>query len=406
VVRSPALLALAVACAACAEDEPIIDRYPIAVSLDAGVPLLGARAADLAAAPAVIDTASPISVIDDGSGDTRRRRVELELLRFPLEPPVVRARIPGVRALISPVGAVGLGGPREIAGVIGGDVLIRLALRVEPARHELRLFPDVAGDDESHDQACSALFRISLAGGGAYVTGNDVVDFEPSRVVIAACLAPDPPEMNTAAGSDSVLVLATGVAPLVLSRTAYRAAAGVDDAAIDALPDTTLYLPSDARLDGARAKRGALPRLALVGRPERGRGPCRELLMSRLMARADAGCPADLVAAGQCPCADTSRTACPAASSVDLAAPVDVAILEDTDPLLQALRNELRPTHADVAGLLGVSVLGPLVTDIDYPGSRVIFRCSPAGSGCIARPRILDPVEDNVATLTENGCLR
>jgi len=318
----------------------------------------------------------------------------------------VRARFHGVRALISPVGAVGAGGAREIAGVIGGDVLTQLALRVEPSRHELRFFPDVAGDDVSHDQACSALFRITLAGGGAFVTGNDVVDFEPSRVVIAACLSPDPPEMNTAAGSDSLLVLATGVAPTVLSRTAYKAAARVDDAAIDALPETILYLPSDSRLDGARGRRGTLPRLALVGRPERGRGPCRELLMSRVMARADAGCPPDVVAAGACPCEDKQRTSCPAASSVDLLAPVDVVVLEDTDPLLQSLRNELRPTHADVAGLLGLSALAPLSTDIDYPGSRVIFRCSAGSTGCIVRPRILEPVGDNLAELTQRGCLQ
>jgi hypothetical protein len=352
----------------------------------------------------VVDTASPVTVLDDGSGAAARRRLDLELLRYPLEPGVVRARFPGVRALLSGIGAVGAGAPRDVAGVIGGDVLTRLAVRFEPARRELRFFPDVAGEDDAHDEACSALIRVTLAGGGAYVTGNDVVDFEPSRVVIAACLAPDPPEMATAAGSDSLLVLATGVAPLVLSRTAYKAAAGVDDAAVDALPETVLYLPGDAALNGARARAGRLPRLALVGRPERGRGPCRELLMSRVMARSGAGCPPEVIAAGACPCTDTARTACPSASSVDLAAELQVAILEDTHPLLQALRNELRPTHADVAGLLGMAALAPLITEVDYPGSRVIFRCAPGATGCIARPRIVDPVDERVPALIARGC--
>jgi hypothetical protein len=62
----------------------------------------------------------------------------------------------------------------------------------------------------------------------------------------------------------------------------------------------------------------------------------------------------------------------------------------DDDPLLQALRAELRPLVGEVDGVLGTDVLAPVVLDIDYPHDRLLWRCGTltpgAPDGCRVRP--------------------
>jgi hypothetical protein len=384
---------MALLLAACEIPPPVIDTFPVAVSLEAGVPILGARAPEIEGnrvRQVVLDTASAVTVIDDGGEEPRRRRVALELLRFPVDPPVGRARFPEVAALLAPIGAVGAGAPIDVGGVIGGDVLRRGALRLDPSRGEIRFFPDIAGEDDTLASSCASVITLSLAGGDTqYVTGNDAVSFLPSKIVLGACLAPEPATSATAAGGDSLLVVATGVAPTLLSRTAYRRATGADDAAVDALPTVKIYLPYDEAQNGETARAATLPRLALVGRPHERRGPCAELAVSRLLSRSGGVCTDELRAAG-CPCdTDNESSLCGAAATVDLAGEVEVAIVEDTHPLLQALRNELRPESAEIGGLLGMRALGPLVTDLDYPGGRVVLRCAAGADAlCTHRPHV------------------
>lgn len=397
-VRGLLCLTLLAAAGACTDALPVVDPFPVTVSFDAGVPILGARAAEIGdnrTFEVVVDTASAITVIDDGTVDPRRRRVDLELLAFPATPAVARARFPGVAALLAGVGAVGAGAPRDIGGVVGGDVLSRVAVRIDPTRGELRFFTDVAGGDDTQANSCAAVVRFSVpVTDTRYVTGNEAVRFPPSKVVIGACLAPDAPTADTLAGGDSLLALATGIAPTILSRSAYERAVGPLD---PNAPTVTIFLPYDTAQNGETARLAKLPRLALVGVPQRTRGPCAELRVSRALERTvdlTDKCSEALRAAG-CTCTsnstDTDSDLCGAAATVELDSEIEVAIVEDTHPLLQAVRNELRPESAEIGGLLGMHALAPLVTDIDYPGTRVLFRCAPGQASCKARPQVKPP---------------
>jgi hypothetical protein len=126
--------------------------------------------------------------------------------------------------------------------------------------------------------------------------------------------------------------------------------------------------------------------------------------VSRILARSEGRCTEALRDAG-CPCAGNAGSdLCAAAGSVDLEEPIEVAVIEDTHPLLQALRNELRPENAEIGGLLGMQALRPLVTDIDYPGGRVLFRCARGQAACTARPRVTTPGLERIVALAERGC--
>ena len=79
-------------------------------------------------------------------------------------------------------------------------------------------------------------------------------------------------------------------------------------------------------------------------------------------------------------------------------------ILDDAHPLLQGIRNELRPNFAEVDGLIGMETLGSFLLDIDYPGSRLIFRCS--GGECKHRPHIDGDNRDRARDLSARGCFQ
>src|SRR5262249_21951076 len=141
---------------------------------------------------------------------------------------------------------------------------------------------------------------------------------------------------------------------------------------------------------------GSVAGIAIADRADHpdnsGRGACLELKLSRLMA--SSFCTEDMTQAGPdggqpaCPC-QNGQTACSPGPSVEVQGAMDVAIIEDTHPLLVALRNELRPGVADVGGLIGMQALAQLITDVDYPDGRTIIRCATSGATtCLVRPAI------------------
>jgi hypothetical protein len=66
---------------------------------------------------------------------------------------------------------------------------------------------------------------------------------------------------------------------------------------------------------------------------------------------------------------------------------IQFVIVPDADPVIQALRTELRPLVGEVDGILGTDALAPLELDVDYPHDRMLWRCaSPAG--CQVRPTL------------------
>jgi hypothetical protein len=129
------------------------------------------------------------------------------------------------------------------------------------------------------------------------------------------------------------------------------------------------------------------------------RGPCQEIAASRIMDLG--GCSKHELSCGICPCEDGAQS-CRAGASIEIAGPLQVAVVDDTDPVLQALRDELRPVVADVDGFLGMNALRTCVTDFDYPNSRLVFRCDDDESeSCVVRPRL--PSLGDRASLT--SCL-
>ena len=65
-----------------------------------------------------------------------------------------------------------------------------------------------------------------------------------------------------------------------------------------------------------------------------------------------------------------------------------LVVVADDEPLLQALRTELRPAQPEIDGVLGLSALAATEFDVDYPHNRLLFRC--AASACVARPALRD----------------
>ncbi len=56
--------------------------------------------------------------------------------------------------------------------------------------------------------------------------------------------------------------------------------------------------------------------------------------------------------------------------------------------MLQALREELRPGQAEVDGLLGLDAFTAVQVDIDYPGQRILYRCS--DPRCVVYTEVFD----------------
>jgi len=166
------------------------------------------------------------------------------------------------------------------------------------------------------------------------------------------------------------------------------------------LPDSTMHFPGTPPGASVAVKIGSLTWIGLAADEVRDhRGPCEEIAASRMMALG--GCTRHELGCGVCPCG-INDTFCRAGASTEVAGPIQVAIVDDTEPILQALRDELRPVVADVDGFLGMNALGSFVTDFDYPGSRLVFRCEDEQStSCVVRPRLSS--EDVRKTLT--GCL-
>jgi hypothetical protein len=399
--------------AACSGDDTIYDPFPIPVATDAGVLVVGLRSTDLdptgAARTAVVDTASPVTLFDVGKPGTSLRTVSVDLLGAGAGVP--RARFAGVRALLGAAGTVGEDAPLAIGGVLGGDVLAEHALRVDVTGGALRITPDVAGDDCALADACLGSFSTPLAGGGQLRLGQDSVKFPATRVVLSVCLEPPPASATTVGGTDTLLLVATAVRPLVLSRSTYRHLTGASDADVDALPAATIHLAGDGRQDGVAGRRATVHGLALADRGKHSddnpaRGACLELFASRLMTALPPGggaktfCTPDmLVAHGSapptCPCTN-GASSCSVGPSLETTRDLDAIVIDDADPLLQGLRDELRPGLGDIGGLLGVQALQGTVLDLDYRHGRTIARCSAADPTCVRRPALANCHGDDI----------
>ena len=145
-----------------------------------------------------------------------------------------------------------------------------------------------------------------------------------------------------------------------------------------------------------------LDRLALVAAStSNALSPCRQVYAHRLLSAHGPLDPKQCAGDGttesgkfDCPCSDHSEF-CAVPAILELTPStnvptsptgIDVLVVDDTDPTLQALRTELRPDQAEVDGILGTTVLRGAEIDVDYPHDRLIARCP--GRNCSARPQL------------------
>jgi hypothetical protein len=348
---------------------------------------------------AVLDVLSPLTIIDRGPGvapsishrdlTLHGRRDATGALDLP------RAHFDGRRivtlhpcsdercAIGTPVAPRGFGAVLGMdlfaGGAVPGD-----ALRLRTADQQLYILPDIAGSELDRARSCDAVFPAPFRGGGTLVIGGTETRFGSLRIAIDACLAPDPDRLlaQSARGTDALFVLSTALGISILNEAAYERYRQVDLAApaLATLPAHEVLLPSGV----VAGRRGTIRSLALVANStSTGRAPCRQMYAHHLLSARDC------IVGDDCPCNDAVFCSVPAMVMLEPPDGLDVLVVPDANPTLQALRAELRPNRPEVDGILGTDALRAFELDIDHPHGRLIARCVDHAA-CTARPLLAD----------------
>ena len=383
------------------------DAYPILVERTSGGIVVGMREGNTDHT-AVLDIMSPLTMIDNGPGQRvsiAERDLTLlgarsagSLLDLP------RAKFPEKTvATLHPcsidncsIGTTSL--PRSFDALFGLDTFAGDALRLDLGNDQIFVLPDIAGSEIRRSRACDAVLESPYRGGGTLVIAGTEVGFSNFRVAIDTCIAPDPragiPQSKR--GADALLVASTAIGISILDQSTYDRYRELDPTTIPeltALPEDSVFLPS-GQIFGRRAE---LPSLALVSNLDANpRAPCRQVWASHLLAARDCG-PGD-----DCPCTNDSKF-CSAPAIVELTPPsatISILVVSDAEPILQALRAELRPDRPEVDGILGTDVLTSLQLDLDYAHDRALARCTDRDV-CAARTLL----SDRESRFFVNGCL-
>jgi hypothetical protein len=388
------------------------DPFPVRVDATSGALLVGVRQSNEDAdRVAVLDLLSPftVSVTEDATLDPRVSFVDLTLLgeRAPGQLDLPRARFleaqvislhpcetgcePGDAACDPPPCSVGpTDAPRTFEAIIGADVLAGDAVRLRLGENQLFVLADIGGSDRNRTFACDAVFNSPYRGGGTLVVSGTELPFGNRRITLQACLGPDPDPSHDVSpdqrGADALLVASTSIGVSILGEAAYERYRGAHRAAdppippLLALPEGAVYLPSGL----VRGRMANIDALALVASASSNAlAPCRQVYAHHLLTAQD--CDDD----HDCPCPDND-VFCSVPAMLELAPElgIDVLVVSDDDPTLQALRTELRPDQPEVDGLLGTNALRAAEIDVDYPHDRLISRC--AQDRCTARPQLAE----------------
>lgn len=390
---------------------PSFTPYPIPVDMDAGPVIVNMRTGDdQPIFPATVDTLAPLTIIDSATPgepaqEPRRRTRDLTLMATGAGVESnARARFTGVSTLdLHACGAPGdttvadsckVGvdsATQDIQGMLGADVLSRNAVSFRFRDSLMSFFPDIAGSSEDHGELCEAVFPEPFYGGGTMVIGGTEISFTGRRLSLGTCFFDRAaeqaqgricPHTGNAQGIDGLFVVSTGLGISLLTETAYARYQLIhpDAGALDTLPEITVYLPSGP-ITGRRAD--DLVDFAIVGEASANRGPCGERYANDFLTR----CGSCEGRPDECPCGD--RQFCQAGSVVELSGPFSVAVVDDSEPIIQALRAELRPDLPELSGIIGVDLMEPLVLDVDYPNNRVVAACVDPAT-CLVRPAVLN----------------
>ena len=381
------------------------DQYPIHIDVSSGAVMMGLRQNGVEDRGAVLDLLSPVTLVDPGPSAAPSVETHDVLLLGahgpggPIEQP--RAKLENAQLIaLHPcetedcvVGSATT--PLSYQAIIGADVLAGDAVRLRLGDSQIFVLPDIGGDTHHRTYACDAVFPSPYRGGGTLIIAGTELAFGGRRVAIQTCLGadPDPMKPQSLRGADALLVMSTGVGVTILGETAYERyrLAHPTAPALAALPPATVNLPSGPITGGLTM----LETLALVASSSSSpRAACRQVYGSHLMLQRDCELGDD------CPC-ENGGVFCSQPAIVELRAPtgLEVLVVNDANPTLQALRTELRPDQAEVDGILGTNALRSAELDIDYPHNRMLARCS--GDGCVTRPEL--PGRNDRTQIT--GCL-
>src|SRR5262249_21745882 len=108
-------------------------------------------------------------------------------------------------------------------------------------------------------------------------------------------------------------------------------------------------------------------------------------------------CPADNTA-----CND-STSGDHVSALLEMDQPMPIFVIADTAPILVGINADVRPGSATVDGIIGTQMLQQLVSDIDYPGHRLVARCAD-GNGCLTYPAYRNPSAFNHPGGMGSGC--
>ncbi|HEX7837402.1 MAG TPA: hypothetical protein VF469_08065 [Kofleriaceae bacterium] len=405
------------------------DPFPIGVDRTSGAVLVGARpSGDTQDRRAVLDLLSPFTLVDPGTntepslgyadltllGKRPDGTLTLPRARFPQAQLISLHPCPDVPDPQNPpaleacqVGTVG--NEASFDAVIGADALAGDAVRLRLAQDQIFVLADIGGSDRGRTLDCDAVFDSPYRGGGTLLLAGTELSFGNRRITLQACLGPDPdpdtsqpfdPATFRQHGADALFVVSTGLGISILGRAAYDRylmAVASDrlmppPVPFDQLAPGSVFLPSGL----VTGRLATVDRLALVAASTgNALSPCRQLYAHRLLTtytltRTMDTCQMDSNgnSARDCPCKTSGDLFCSVPAILELTPPagIDVLVVDDTDPTLQALRTELRPDQPEVDGILGTDVLRGAEIDVDYPHDRLLARCP--GDHCSARPAL------------------
>ena len=380
-----------------------IDPFPIAMEVRSGAVFVGASGQDGELLPVTVDTLSPLTILDSFAGEgtvPMPKRLALDLRLFSQgRSAAERIRFPNTEVFdIHPCSRDGApqncligvdGNSTPSRGTIGTNVLGLQAVRFDFVQSELRFFPDIAGTNSERSTLCEAVFAKPFAGSGTLEIADGELDYIGLRPAVGACLDGSDPtaagEVLEERGINALFVISTGIGVSIIAKSTYNEFARTfsQPLAVD-LPEVMIHLPSGS----VGARLGHIDHLTLtgdIGDNNEKRGPCGELYANRLIA--EELCSDGTIADGECPCPNGADF-CRVGASILLKDRIEVAVVDDQHPLLQALRVELRPAFPELEGILGASALASTRADFDYPNQRLLFRCLEPGR-CQVRPQIV-----------------
>ncbi len=444
------MAAVAGCTAGCTTEVSYFLPEPFPLGLDGGALVSQAAinrndAGDDASFNIVIDTGSPVTVWDDHQNHTA---LETQRLRLFDVNGVPRLDLVDVRLYVTPLRTLGLDA-FPVGGVLGGDNLQRWVLGLDyRGGPKLTVLDDLTPCNCALARDCNAVFPFTLAGGGQdrpLTIGSDVISYPATRILLDVCLEPysDPlstpdggtPCATTAGGDvadilspaylpsgvDARLIVSTGFPGFALSSSMFAQLRDLDpNASPLPAPTAQLHLPDPAD-DGAdssgltvgTASLGRSGVAAMVIVDHQGYlGPCEELARSRRQRRnpldtprsGENGCFLETV------CSNSSNSACSDNTSKDhvsalleLDDPVPTFVMLDTAPLLVGINADVRPGSATVDGIIGTEVLRRFVSSIDYPGRRLVARCT-AATGCLTYPAYRNPAALGSGCQNDDDC--